>query len=117
MGLIELHHGTPLMVDYTPSGAAVAAGDVVLFSGKACIAHKDIADGEKGAVAWPNGSCVYRVSAALTYQTSEDTFALGDALYVESDGETFSDTATSNTQVGTTVALRDTDEVDKFVHE
>lgn len=115
--MIEFYHGDPLMVDYTPSGSSVAAGDIVLLAGKACIAHTAIADGDKGAVAWPSGNAVYKVNGNLTYQSSEDTFAVGDALYVESDGETFSDTATSNTQVGTTIELKNTDEVSKFVHE
>jgi predicted RecA/RadA family phage recombinase len=116
MGLLELQSGTPTMVKVTP-GSAVAAGDVYLFAGKACIAHNDIAAGELGHVAWPNGTCVYRVNGDLSYQSSEDTFAVGDELYVESDGETFSDTATSNTQVGVTTELQDTDEVLEFVHE
>lgn len=115
--MIELYHGSPLMVDYTPSGSSVSAGDIVLLAGKACIAHSAIADGEKGAVAWPSGNAVYKVNGNLTYQAVEDTFAVGDELYVESNGTTFSDVATSNTQVGTTIELKNTDEVAKFVHE
>lgn len=116
MATIELDHGDPLMIDYTPSGAAVTAGSVVLFAGKACIALHDIADGVKGALAYPNGSAVYRVNGDLTYTATEDSFALGGTLYVENGGN-FSDIATSNTAVGTTIELKNTDEVSKFVHE
>ena len=43
-------HGNPVMVDYTPSGTTVSAGQVVVVNGYPLIAHKDIADGELGAL-------------------------------------------------------------------
>ena len=51
-------HGDPVMIDYTP-GADVSAGDVVLLgntAGLACgVAHRDIANGEQGALAAGGG--------------------------------------------------------------
>ena len=66
MALTTFRHGNPLMVDYTPSGGDVAAGDVVIIGsvatnntagvgGLACIAHADIANNTKGAVAAGGG--------------------------------------------------------------
>lgn len=52
-------HGTPLMVDHTPSGA-VSAGDVVVVGSEPRIAHSDIAAGELGALSAGGG--VYDVA-------------------------------------------------------
>lgn len=74
-------HGDPLMVDYTPSGADVAAGDVVIFAGKACIAHTDIPDGKLGALAWPNGRAVYEIGEELDWDNDgEEPPAYYDSL-------------------------------------
>lgn len=102
MGL-QFVHGDPLMVDYTPSGAAVVAGQVVNYLGKACIAHNPIADGALGALAWPNGSAVYKIEADTAFASGEDTLAAGDTLYMETaDGE-LSDSATGAIAVGSVV--------------
>lgn len=55
-----LYHGSPLMVDYTPDSADVAAGDVVVSGDLPLIAHRDIADGRLGALAAGGG--VYTVT-------------------------------------------------------
>lgn len=55
------HHGSPLMVDHTPSGADVEAGDVVVVGDLPLVAHLDIADGKTGALAAGGG--VYQVTA------------------------------------------------------
>lgn len=75
----ELHHGDPLMVDYTPSGAAVKAGTMIALSaGCTVIAHNDMADGELGAVAFPGGNAVYRVDLG-----SGESYSVGDAVLVD----------------------------------
>lgn len=56
----KLHHGSPIMVDYTP-GADVAAGQVVVQGDVPMVAHLDIASGRKGALALAGG--VYQVVA------------------------------------------------------
>ena len=48
-------HGDPRMVDYTPSGADIAAGDVVVVGDLPLIAHLDIEDGVLGALAAGGG--------------------------------------------------------------
>lgn len=70
----RLVNGSPLMVDHTPSGAALAAGDVVVQVDHVKVAHNDIADGQLGALA--AGGAVYRVQkeAALAINA-------GDKLY------------------------------------
>ena len=66
MALVTFRSGNPKMIDYTPSAGNVAAGDVVLigtvatnntggYSAIAAIAHCDILNNEKGAVAVGGG--------------------------------------------------------------
>lgn len=87
-------HGDPLMVDYTPSGADVAAGDVVVYLGKACIAHNPIADGVKGAVAWPNGRAAYKMEAGVAFaDTDVDDISAGGTLYRSSGATTLTNAA------------------------
>lgn len=63
--------GDPTMIDYTPSGADVDAGEVVLLgntTGLTCgIAHIDIEDGRKDALAAGGGiyDCVNLNNAAV----------------------------------------------------
>lgn len=61
-------HGSPLMVDYTPS-SDVAAGDVVIIGAKPYVAHRDIPANALGAVAAAGG--VYRMVAAGNYGPGE----------------------------------------------
>lgn len=91
------------MVDYTPV-TAVAAGKIVNYLGKACIAHTDIPANTLGALAWPNGSSVYAIESTDTFASGEDTLTAGDTLYMETaDGE-LSDTATGAVAVGPVMA-------------
>ena len=62
----KFRSGYATMVDYTPSGAAVSAGQfVALGSGKTYgIAHVDIVDGQAGAISIPNGSVIYEIDKA-----------------------------------------------------
>jgi predicted RecA/RadA family phage recombinase len=62
MAEADFRHGTPLMVDHTPS-AAVAAGKVIVAGGEVWIAHNDIEADRLGAVAAPSSSAVYEVTA------------------------------------------------------
>lgn len=70
MAEATFRHGDPVMIDYTPSGADVSAGEVVLIgntTGLTCgIAHVDIEDGYKGALAAGGGvyECVNLNNAA-----------------------------------------------------
>ena len=74
----EFHHGDPLMVDYTP-GTAVTAGDIVdIGSGTICVAHGDIAANELGAVGFPGGNAVYRITLATAA-----AFAVGATVNVD----------------------------------
>jgi len=57
-------HGTPRMVDHTPSGA-VAAGEVVLIGELLCIAHNAIAANVKGAVAIGGGVYICKAAMAI----------------------------------------------------
>lgn len=53
----EFKHGDAvLMVPYTPSGAAVVAGQVVVVNQVPYVAHVRIEDGQLGALAARNGS-------------------------------------------------------------
>lgn len=60
----QFYQGTPLMLDYTPSGA-VNAGDVVVIGGRPYVAHTDIAANQLGAVSAGGG--VYVCTAAGNY--------------------------------------------------
>lgn len=82
-------HGDPLMVDYTNGSTAVTAGDVVIFLGKACIAHTDIEANALGAVSWPNGRCVYELDAPV-YQSGAD-FTAGLAIDCDANGSVHED--------------------------
>jgi predicted RecA/RadA family phage recombinase len=106
MAAIELHNGSPLMVDYTPSGAAVSAGDGVIVGGKLRIAHRDIEDGRLGALAL--GKAIYRVPL-----TAANTFSDGDDV-------PFNDTTNAADALGTATvgltAVKDAASGDKWVY-
>lgn len=67
----RFRHGSPLMVDYTPS-EAVSAGQVVVIGHKPYIAHVDIAADEKGAVAAHGG--VYEMLVDGNFGPGENVF-------------------------------------------
>lgn len=72
---------TLVRCDYTPSGADVAAGDVVVVGKLVGIAHRTIKDGELGSLALANG--IYEAVAI------EDAIAMGDEVFwaTNSNGE------------------------------
>jgi predicted RecA/RadA family phage recombinase len=95
MAQATFRHGVPLMVDYTPSGADVAAGDVVLIgntAGWTCgVAHLDIEDGVLGALAAGGG--VYEV-------VNLNNAANGTKVYWDNTNDKVTTTSTNNAQFG-----------------
>ena len=91
MADVYMKHGNPQMADYTPSGSAVVAGQVITINaaaGLTCVvAHHDIAVGEKGAVAVRGGiyDCI-----------NLDNAALGTKVYFAQATKKVTTTATSN---------------------
>jgi predicted RecA/RadA family phage recombinase len=90
----NFRHGDPLMIDYI-AGANVAAGDIVLLGNTAglCngVAHKDIANGDKGALAAGGG--VYWVKVASNY-------AAWTKLYWDATNTVLTSTSTNMSQFG-----------------
>lgn len=80
--------GNPLMVDYTPSGADVDPGDVVVIGAIPCVAHNKIADGTLGALAAHGG--VYEGSG-------EANLAEGEEVFWDDATNKFADTNTAAT--------------------
>jgi len=79
-------------LDYTPSGAAVDAGDVVLLSSMVTIAPRDIADLTPGSV---------QVDGVwLVQKTTSEAWALGEPLYWVSGTGKFSTTKSTNKTAG-----------------
>lgn len=85
-------HGSPLMVDHTPS-AAVAAGDVVVTGDVVRIAHSPIAANDLGALAAGGG--VYRVP-------KDDSTAISDGrkVYWDASNKEATETAIGNKPLG-----------------
>lgn len=88
-------HGDPLMIDYTPSGGNVAAGEVVLLgntTGLTCIiAHRAIENNVQGAMAAGGG--VYDV-------VNLDNAANGAKVYWDNANNKVTTTATNNATFG-----------------
>lgn len=95
MAQATFYHGSPTMVDYTPSGAAISAGDVKIVNNVPLVAHKDIADGYLGALAAFGGIYLVTGNAAIS---------AGKRVYwVDADNEV-SETADGNKHFGYTVS-------------
>ena len=78
-------------VDYTPSGAGVAAGDVVALGNDFFgVALRDIADGEKGALA----------TGGIFEFASTGEIAAGALVFWDSGNKHVSTAAVSNTYIG-----------------
>ena len=101
-----MRHGTPLMVDYTPS-SAVSAGDVVVVGELPLIAHDDIAADELGALAAGGG--VYKVTAG-------GAASAGAVVYWDDTNDKVTTTSTGNKTFGYVApdnsAAADGDEID-----
>lgn len=78
-------------VDYTPSGAGVDAGDVVALGNDFFgVALRDIADGEKGALA----------TGGIFEFVSTGTVAAGALVFWDSENKRVSTAAVNNTYIG-----------------
>jgi predicted RecA/RadA family phage recombinase len=91
MAQATFRNGCPLFVDYTPSGSSVSAGDVVVIGDSTFIAHADIPNGRKGALAASGG--VYRVVAG-------GAIAQGKKAYWDSSAHKVVAASEGNTPIG-----------------
>lgn len=108
-------HGSASMVDYTPSGDDVSAGDVVVIGDEPRIAHGDIADGDLGALAAGNGQGVYEVAKESGSSTA---IAAGKKVYWDAGNSRVTETAGSNKVFGRTVAAAgDDDTTVQAIHD
>ena len=73
----EFFHGQPVMIDYTPV-ADVSAGDMIALGTKTLVAHTDIPADELGALSYPGGQSVYKVTL-----DAGRVLALGAAVTVD----------------------------------
>lgn len=80
-------------LDYTPSGAAVTAGQVVVRGDTVCIARHPIADGVKGSLCCQGTfkDCV---------KANDEAFSQGDRLYYNSSTPKFTKVGTDNKYAG-----------------
>jgi hypothetical protein len=83
-------------IDYTPSGAAVIAGQVVVLGTIPCIAPVAIADGVKGNLSITG---IYRVPQKAEIITA------GDAVYWDSTGDPVTGTAGTGAATGATASV------------
>jgi predicted RecA/RadA family phage recombinase len=86
--------GLQEMVDYTPDGADVDSGDVVVQEELVGIALRDIADGDLGAL------CVSGIFDLPREATT--AFAAGQAVYWDADGDPEAGTAETGAAVDST---------------
>lgn len=91
MAQATLKHGEGRMVDYTPSGAAVSAGDVVVVGDIPFVAHSPIADGDLGALS--AGGCVYLMTAG-------EAISAGKKVYWDDSNNKVVETATTGKHFG-----------------
>lgn len=106
----EFVHGSPLMVDHTPS-ADVSAGDVVVVGDICRIAHRDIAANTLGALAAGGG--VYRMPKETGSSTA---IAAGTKVYWDAGNSVITDAAGSLKAVGYTVAASVDGDATQLVH-
>jgi hypothetical protein len=106
MGNATFRHGEPLMIDHTPSGGDVEAGDIVVLGtigtntggtgALACVAHRPIANNALGALACGGG--VYDI---ISLQNS----VLGTKVWWDDATPTkVTTTSTNNAMFGIVVA-------------
>lgn len=82
-------------LNYTPSGADVSSGDLVVIGTIAGIAKTDIADGKTGAV---------HVSGVFSVAKASGAVSQGAKLYWSSANSNLTTTASGNTLVGVAAA-------------
>jgi predicted RecA/RadA family phage recombinase len=76
----RLYKGCAFLVDYTPSGSAISAGQVVVINSTLSFALADIADGALGSLLVPGGE------AELEMVKDNSNIADRAALYWDADG-------------------------------
>lgn len=99
-------HGYPIKSDYTP-GAITYGGEVVVQEELVCIAHRDIAAHEMGALAVGGG--VYEVAAKGAY-------ACGSKVYWDDTANQVSDNSADGQLFGFIVDDTSSDEAGDLVH-
>ncbi len=82
-------------LNYTPSGADVSSGDLVVIGTIAGIAKTDIADGKTGAV---------HISGVFSVAKASGAVSQGAKLYWNSSNSNLTTTASGNTLVGVAAA-------------
>jgi predicted RecA/RadA family phage recombinase len=97
---IATYRAPGAVIDYTPSGADVAAGDVVVLGEIVAIATQPIADGELGALAVEGIFDIPKVSGSST------AIAAGETVYWDAgnDEGTSDDDSGANKKAGFAVA-------------
>jgi len=80
-------------IDYTPSGAAVSAGEVLMVGTLLCVAARDIADGELGTLQTEGA---FRIKK----ETGSVSFALGDPVYWDAADNELNDDNVGNPKGG-----------------
>lgn len=85
-------------IDYTPSGAAAAAGEVVQVGGLIGVANKEIADGELGALQIEGAFDVTKASGGGI------TFTAGATVGWDNTGNTAVAAGTGDFDIGSAVA-------------
>ncbi len=83
--------GSPVMFEHTPSGADVAAGEVVVSGDLTAIAHSKIEDGKLGNLAYGGGIYEVTVDAAIT---------IGKKIYWDNTANKVTETSTGNKVFG-----------------
>jgi hypothetical protein len=86
--------GDPVMVDHTPSGSSVAAGQVVVTSDTPRVAHRAIADGALGSLAAEGGQYTC---------TGDGAIGADKKVYWDDTNNKVTLTATNNKVFGVTV--------------
>src|SRR5690349_18618084 len=87
----QLRRGNPQKQNYTPTGGDVAAGQVVVFGGRALIAALPIANNTLGALDAGDG---FYAATMLT------NLAAGTEVYWDDTNNKLTSTSTNNAKVG-----------------
>jgi predicted RecA/RadA family phage recombinase len=96
-------------INYTPSGSAVAAGQILQLGGLVGVAKKDIADGALGALAIEGVFDVVKAAGAGV------TFALGDTVGWDDTNNTAVTAADPNKTFDLGIAVADAADGDESV--
>lgn len=83
------------VLNYTPSGADVASGDVIIMGAIAGVAKTDIADGKTGAV---------HITGVYSLPKASGAIGQGVKLYWSAANSNVTTTASGNTLIGVAAA-------------